>query len=113
VTEETRRAIDILYFYQAHHRTKGLKVVIGLQGEVFFARRYLPVLQDDGPISLTMTWAGPNMALTINEAAIQQMEQMGAFVLSDILRKDQPTDFEEHLLRAVHWIANAEMQTNF
>jgi hypothetical protein len=35
---------------------------------------------------------------------------MGVFELSEVLRKGKPTDFEETLLRCIHWYANSQIQ---
>ena len=55
---------------------------------------------------------GPLVPFELGDSDIKQMEEIGAFKLSDILAKPekQLTDFEKTLLRTLHWFSSSLTQ---
>jgi hypothetical protein len=109
--EETRRAIDLLYYSLPALYSSEWRVAIGLLGEVFTAQRMIPVFSDSSAaFSLNSGIVGPQMPYILNENTRSVFNAIGASALSDILKQDVVNDFDDGLLRAVHWIANAQTQ---
>jgi hypothetical protein len=111
--EETRRVIDLLRYSIPALYPKGYNVAVGLQGEVFRASRWIPILSTDGKSFNThATRVGSLMPFEINESNLEHMNKIGVFKLSKVLTKlDRDIgDFERVVLRAIHWFASSQTQ---
>jgi len=108
---ETRRVLDLLRFAVPTLYPPSVDVAIGFDGEVFATQRMTPTLSDQR-FSLHMIRVGPHSDLDLSQANRKVMHEIGVFEVSDILRKPSRSlnDFEEALLRGVHWFADAETQ---
>jgi hypothetical protein len=51
-----------------------------------------------------------NHPLVLDDQAIDRMRAIGVFDLSDLIVKPARTEFEDVILRAVHWLASAQAQ---
>jgi hypothetical protein len=51
-----------------------------------------------------------NHSLELSDGSIARMRAIGVFDLSDLIVKTTRTEFEDVILRAVHWLASAQMQ---
>jgi hypothetical protein len=108
---ESRRVLDLLRFTLPTLYSPNWNVAVGLAGEVFQAQRITPTLSGSR-FNVNVVSVGPHMDLDLSEASIKVMQEIGVFELSEILRKPLKSlsDFEETLLRAIHWFADAETQ---
>jgi hypothetical protein len=91
----------------------GYNVAIGLQGEVFQVSRWIPILSTDGKSFNThASLVGPLMPFDINVLHVEHMIKIGVFKVSKVMAKldRELGDYERVLLRAVHWLANAQIQ---
>jgi hypothetical protein len=107
--DEARRVVDLLRFSILMLDNSDYKKVVGLQGEVGENPRVAFAIKTDG------TGYHQHASLVfhpfvLNEQVIDAMRRIGVFVLSDLLQKSEPTDFETVILRAVHWLASAQSQ---
>lgn len=106
---ETRRAVDLLRFAVLNLRKSGSKYVIGIQGDVSEdTLTALSVKEDES--GATYRESMVHERFVINPAVLDKMKSLGVFDLSDLLKKDKLTDFDELILRGVHWLASAQAQ---
>jgi transcriptional regulator with XRE-family HTH domain len=111
--EETRRALELLTFANAalFPFQEQADAVVGLEGERPTLMPWIAITSADSLQDFTrrapMSWTLP-----ITAAGLERFEQVGVFVLSDLLVQPtgQLTDLEEALLRAVHWFATSQAQ---
>src|SRR5262249_30994019 len=97
--EETRRVIDVLRFSILLLDGDKGKKVIGLQGEACEdTRATVAFTPNDTIVNYTGSVVFHPFQLT--QQFVQAMREIGAFVLSDLLRKENLTEFEEVILRA-------------
>ncbi len=109
--EEVHRAIDLLYYCRRALHSDDWRVRIGLLGEVSHDWRIIPVIStNDYAYNIGGEVVGPLSQLEISPRTIAVMRKMGVFELSEVLQKEKPTDFEEMLLRCIHWYANSQVQ---
>jgi len=109
--EEVHRAIDLLYYCRRALHGDDWRVRIGLLGEVSREWRITPVIStNDYAFNISGEVVGPLSEFEISPRTIAIMRKMGVFELSEVLRKGKPTDFEETLLRCIHWYANSQIQ---
>jgi hypothetical protein len=110
--EETRRAIDLIRY--AIPATCGIsrRVMVGLQGEVCRAWRYVPI-DPKGAKSFAVreTVIGPLFEFEFSPENIETMKELGIFEVSEILQKEELSDFEEKLISSIHWFANSQTRT--
>jgi hypothetical protein len=113
--EETRRVVDLLRYSIPALHSKDLRVCVGIEGDVPFRFfRPSPIFLADGTaFSLTLDSVGPLSPLRIDQDSLHKMEKIGVFIASEILQKDSLaiTEYEESILRGIHWLANATVQT--
>src|SRR4029077_10308880 len=107
--EETRGAIDLLRFAILNLARSGWRHVVGVQGEV--CQDTLTVLShlEDGTRA-DYSESAVNFQFVINQTVLQRMQQIGVFELSDMLQRSDLTEFEQMILRGVHWLASAQSQ---
>jgi hypothetical protein len=107
--EDTRRVIDLLRFSILLLDRDKNKKVIGLQGEACEdTRATVSIKVDDTSVNSIGAVVFHPFMLTAKVA--NAMRGIGVFVLSDLLQKKKLTEFEEVILRAVHWLASAQAQ---
>lgn len=113
--EETRRVIDLLRYVIPAMAPKEMRTCVGIEGDVPFSSvRTSPIYAADRTqFSMSFDSRGPLAPLHINEGTLRTMEQIGVFTVSEILKKKHSTttEFEEAILRGIHWFADASAQT--
>jgi hypothetical protein len=100
--EETRRVIDLLRYSIPALYPRSILVSVGLVGESLVSvPRFSPVKT-----------IGPLTPFQINEANLEVMERIGVLAASKILQKNPShlNDFEDAILRGIHWLANSMVQ---
>lgn len=107
--EETRRVLDLLRYFIMRIHGKQADVAIGLQGEVHYGTRETPVIRVDG-LGFDHSSEVTHLALKISPQTVAHFSRFGVLDLAALLRQDRLTDFEETLLRGVHWYADALTQ---
>jgi hypothetical protein len=111
--EEARRVLDLLRYSIHFLYSDSFQVYVGLQGEVIYTPRVVPVISADGrSFSIQQSISGSLHPFEINQPNIDRMDKIGVFKLSKLLtKKDRAlTDFERTILRSVHWFASAQVQ---
>jgi len=107
--EETRRALELFRYASEALYPLFKDIRIGLKGENPSSSRRSFIFSAK-ELSTRGETIGPIHAFEINDKTIDRMLKIGVFGLSEILRKPQPNQFEESLLRAVHWFSSALVQ---
>jgi len=107
--EETRKVIDLLRY--AIPFIPGLRLRIGLVGEVFRTRRFIVAnsINSEGYYS-SGSVIGSLDDLEISPQNIKIMEDIGIFRLSKMLKEDQICDFKEIILSSIHWFSSSQMK---
>jgi len=108
--DETRRALEILRFASKSIYPIDDDIRIGLEDEQSYSSKVAFIVSDKR-ISLKKDSEGTFKSFEINSEVKKKLEEIGVFVLSDILKKKNATDYEEALLRAVHWFSSALLQS--
>ncbi len=110
--EETRRAVDLIRYAILALYSRGARVAVGLHGEFCYSYRYVPIdpigkksFASEGKIT------GPLYDFEFSAENIEKMNRIGINKLSDMLRKDELSDFEDKLLSSIHWFANSQVRT--
>jgi hypothetical protein len=108
---EVRRVLDLLRFAIPAMYTPEWKVAVGFSGEIYPASRITPTLSDTA-FNLNVVNVGPHTSMELSEANMKVMQEIGVLEVSEILRKPfrHLSDFEDTLLRGMHWFADAETQ---
>ena len=108
---ETKRSLDILRFSIPAIYPPSHKISVGLWGEVARDARISLVLSDSN-FTLDHQLVGPLHSFKIDSENIPHMERIGVFRFSQILNKSDSslTDFENTMLRSLHWFANSLRQ---
>lgn len=105
---ETERGLAILRYALVSFLPPSYRVQIGIEGTVGTERPVIPTLAGDGlSFGLSVPVAEP---VEISQDYLDRIRAAGADTLSDIVRKDAPTEFEQALLRAVEWLSDAGVQ---
>jgi len=107
--EETRRVLDILRYCIPFLYQKSLRVNVSLKAEKNRQVRWTPIISCDmKSASLKSELIGQIALFKLDNESIGKMEKIGAFKLFDTLAKErqQLNDFEEALLRSIHWFSN-------
>jgi hypothetical protein len=108
--DETRRALELLRYSTMLLLPPRYPVVFGLRGDVSFGHRTVPAFAANAekfqigniPVGLP--------SLEIDDTYVQRMAAIGVPTLSAMLTRDNPSDFEEALLRAIHWLGNSDVE---
>lgn len=111
--EETRRAMDLLWYAVPALYTQPLRVAVGLQGEVLGSRRWIPVQSQAPPsFNLHLETVGALAPFQLSQENLEHMDRIGVFTVSKVLQKraSQLTEFERTVLRGIHWFANSQIQ---
>jgi hypothetical protein len=103
-----RYASSVLY---PQHEV-GARPLPGLLGEVMTIPRISPAISGDGQYAVSSRLIGSPMKLELTQQNIENMKKVGVFDLADLLKKKARdlNDFEEALLRGVHWFGNSQAQ---
>ena len=107
--EETRRALEILRFASKFIYPRSEDVRIGLKGEAIRGTR-LSFVFSDRKVATKSDREGSIRSFEINSNTKEKMEKLGIFAISEIMKKGKPTNFEDAVLRSVHWFSSAIQQ---
>jgi hypothetical protein len=106
-----RLVLDLLRFAIPFIYRDDQTVFIGLQGEVSRDVRMTPMVTADASM---FNWqselVGPQLPFDITEKTIIQMKQIGVFDVATLLSQETLTEYQETLLRGIHWFANSQTQ---
>lgn len=112
--EETCRVLDLLKYAIPSIYNPLMNIAIGLQGEVSYAVRATPsIARDENDYHWESANVGSLHLFDLSPKTIVQMEGIGVFKISELLRKfeNELSDFEKTLLRSLHWYASAQTQS--
>lgn len=107
--EETRKSIDLFHFASKAIYGSSGDIKIGLKGDFSKTLRKGFLFSEDH-INTTNDSVGPAESFEVNETNLKRLEEIGFLKLSEFLVKKQPSQFEETLLRSVHWFSSATRQ---
>ncbi|MBP6986639.1 MAG: hypothetical protein KBB83_08675 [Alphaproteobacteria bacterium] len=107
--EEVRRAIDLLRFSSKAIYPLSEDIRIGLKGDHPKSLRQGFIVSETG-FNTQGDSVGSVRPFEINEEAIRRMDEIGIFLVSDALLKQQANNLEEALIRAIHWFSVALTQ---
>jgi hypothetical protein len=111
--EEARRALEILQCSLLALYGESSEVSIGLEGEVPMGTvtTSFALSTDSKHFQLSHHHAGPKRLYALNDDNLSRMKTMGLLTASEMLAKGTHlTDFEETILRGIHWTADANVQ---
>jgi hypothetical protein len=107
--DKDKKVVDLLRFSILLLDRDKDKKVVGLLGEACEdTRATISIKSDDSGVNYMGSVVFHSFSLT--RQTVEAMQQIGVFVLSDLLRKERLTEFEEVIFRAVHWLASAQAQ---
>lgn len=109
--DETRRVLDLLRFAIPVLYAQELQVAVGFLGEVFNTNRITPTFSNDR-FNVSVSRIGPRTELELSSTNLETMRNIGIFKVAEFLGKSktQVANFEETLLRGIHWFADAQVQ---
>ncbi|WP_225073804.1 HEPN domain-containing protein [Desulfuromonas sp. CSMB_57] len=107
--EETRRVLELFRFASKALYPISEDIRVGLKGEHSFDTRMAFVISEEN-LSTKSDNEGSIRPFDFDGQAKEIMEKIGVFKVSEILKKDNPTNFEEVILRAIHWFSSALQQ---
>jgi|GEM_PF-1306986 len=103
--------LDLLRFAIPFIYNEDQQVSVGLQGEVSRDVRMTPMVTSDASM---FNWqselVGPKTPFDITDQTINQMKQIGVFDVAALLGHDELSEYQETLLRGIHWFANSQTQ---
>lgn len=112
--EATRRVIDLIRFTIPAAYPKDFGVTVGIDGSIPGRSTLVtPTIASDGSkYSIGMSKTGPFSPFIINDKTTKIMDNIGVLSASKILQKPlkKVTNFEESILRGLHWFANSVTQ---
>lgn len=107
--EETRRALEVLRYLVPYIHGLYKNVKFGLVGEVMVSRRWMSSLSDRC-YQIGTNKADFNEPLSLSALTLKKMDEYGLSKLSDLIRKKKVNDYEEMLLKSLHWLSSAQCQ---
>lgn len=107
--EETRLALDLLRYAILFLYTKDRPRAVGVLGDVSDDHRVSVAIRTDNQ-GVNFGSEMRNHPLELDDRTIARMRTIGVFDLSDLIVKPARTEFEDVILRAVHWLASAQAQ---
>lgn len=107
--EETRLALDLLRYAILFLYTKERPRAVGVLGDVSDDHRVSVAIRTDNQ-GVNHGSEMRNHPLELDDRTIARMRAIGVFDLSDLIVKPTRTEFEDVILRAVHWLASAQAQ---
>lgn len=103
--EEVRRILDLFRFSMPFVHPWNRDSQVGLGGEpLVWTLNTLTMTPTTGAFGINQQKFG-HSDWTLDLATVEKLERFGFSAVSEILAKENPSDFEECLLRAVHWFA--------
>jgi hypothetical protein len=107
--EETRRVIDVLRFTTPFLFPRVRRILVGLADEVPSSERFdLSQAPGSQTWSFSSASSSPVGVYDVNPAAMRTWHELGVPVLFGLLGSTtKPSDFDDAILRAVHWFANS------
>ena len=113
---ETNRALELLrlaipWIAGRASDEFALQTQVGLQGDSISSTRYSLALSEKG-MRRGKRRVGPFYTMSITQRERSEMKRIGIFELSEVLRKEAPTELETKLLDAVHWFASGTTQSD-
>jgi hypothetical protein len=106
--DETRRAVDLLRFV-TFFLSGDKKYSIGIQGEVGDGLRSTVAIRSDGD-AYNFVGVAAYRLLSVNQQIVDLMTRVGVSEVSDLVKKRDRTEFEELIVRGVHWLASGQSQ---
>ncbi|MCK4408708.1 MAG: hypothetical protein KAW67_01395, partial [Candidatus Eisenbacteria sp.] len=110
--EEARRVVDLLRYVVPAVKREYVRVATALDGEAL-SRSYrtsIALSREGGSLTVASQVVGPLATLRVSDQALQRMEDVRFSAISGILAKPDTTEFEDAILRGIHWIADALSQ---
>lgn len=107
--EEVRRAIDLLRFSSKAIYPLKEDIRIGLKGDHPNTNR-LSLITSKICFKIEADSVGSVFQFEINQESLERMNDLGVFKVSEALIKKQASDFEESLIRSIHWFSVALTQ---
>jgi len=108
--EETRRALELFRFASKAIYPMSDDIRVGLKGEPAYDTRTAFVFSENS-LSTKSDNEGSIRPFEYDGNTKARMDEIGVFKVSDILKKDNQTNFEEVVLRAIHWFSSALQQS--
>jgi hypothetical protein len=110
-----RRTLDLLRYAIPVLYPQQPDVMVGIQGEVHNGARSrvtLAIADDGGRFTWQFQAVDTRTPFIISPDTIEAMTRLGIFEVTKILEKPDRewTDFENTLLDAIHWFANAQIE---
>jgi hypothetical protein len=107
--EEVRAAIDILSYALGFAVKPGRLLTVGIQNDaVFGVRRTL--VRNSQSDAYVMHGSGVGDSVVLSSEIIGRLHRAGLSELSQVLKSDKRSEFENTLLMAIHWYADAHNQ---
>jgi hypothetical protein len=102
--EEIGRSIDLMRYaskvlYPIHEDMR-----LGLKGDYPKSRRQIYAVSETS-FNPGQDLIGSIRAFRIDEKALKKMEEIGIFIISEALEKKNVTNYEDKLIRGVHWFS--------
>jgi hypothetical protein len=107
--EEVRRAIDLLRFSSKAIYPLKEDIRIGLKGDYPKTNR-LGLITSENCFKIQDDSEGSVFQFEINHESLERMNDLGVFKVSEALVKKQASNFEESLIRSIHWFSVALTQ---
>jgi hypothetical protein len=104
--QQTKLALEILGFGIPILYSDNLNIMIGLKGKIYKNSRSVQVISDRN-CSLNRKRIGPISFYEMKRENINRLKEMNILLFSEMLKKDNPNDFESALLRSLHWFNSA------
>jgi hypothetical protein len=110
--DEVHRVLDLLRYAMPHLFKKGVRMAVGIVGELGIVERKTQIVSPaTGGYHVHSEIAGPIDPFIVSPVTLGLMAEIGVFEVAKILGKPGGvTDYEETLLRGIHWYANALTQ---
>lgn len=107
--EEVRRAVDLLRFSSKAIYPLKEDVRIGLKGDHPKTNRQ-GLIFSGSEINSQGDSVGSNLFFEINQDSLERMSAIGVFEVSNALKKKQASNFEESIIKSIHWFSVALTQ---
>ncbi len=110
--EECGRSLDLLRFATPYVQQNPEETGFGLIGDVLSGKGISLCFSEDGSLKLNQSNVGSWIPFEFDRKVHQKLERIGIMTLSELLKKDNPTEYEKRVLSAVFWCAKAQLQTS-
>jgi hypothetical protein len=102
--EEVGRAIDLLRFTSKALHPSNEDIRFGMKGDFPKSKRQIYAISENS-LSPETDSIGSTQSLRIDANAMVKMNDIGVFALSKALQKQKTTQYEECLIKSVHWFS--------